>query len=124
MNYATESIYLFCIYFSLNNFNYPNKKLAIPSKLRTSSTELPQLSREKKTSWVLGAVHESPDLLLPGTFLIRKIEEKKKSLVISGNPVKNYLGNYFCCSEFYNARENMSNLEEGKCTSTFNVKPL
>ena len=25
--------YLFCINFSLNNLNYPNKKLAIPSKL-------------------------------------------------------------------------------------------
>ena len=24
-------INIFCIYFSLNNFNYPNKKLAIPS---------------------------------------------------------------------------------------------
>ena len=56
MNYATESeIYLFCIYFSLNNFNYPNKKLAIPSKLRNSSAEFPQHSREKKIAWVLGA---------------------------------------------------------------------
>ena len=49
-------IYLFCIYFSLNNFNYPNKKLAIPSKLRNSSAEFPQHSREKKKlAWVLGA---------------------------------------------------------------------
>ena len=52
-------IYLFCIYFSLNNFNYPNKKLAIPSKLRNSSAEFPRHSRktfaeEKKIAWVLG----------------------------------------------------------------------
>ena len=50
-------IHLFCIY----NFNYPNKKLAIPSKLRNSSAEFPRYSRktfaEKKTNlaWVLGA---------------------------------------------------------------------
>ena len=50
-------IYLFCIYFSLNNFNYTNKKLAIPSKLQNSSAEFPQHSREKKKklAWVLGA---------------------------------------------------------------------
>ena len=47
-------IYLFCIYFSLNNFNYPNKKLAIPSKLRNSSAEFPQHSCEKKTLFGFG----------------------------------------------------------------------
>ena len=29
----TCKIYLFCIYFSLNDFNYPHRKLAIPSEL-------------------------------------------------------------------------------------------
>ena len=32
-------IYLFCIYFSFNNFNYPNKKMAILSNQRNSSAK-------------------------------------------------------------------------------------
>ena len=40
-------IYLFCIYFCLNNFNYPNKKLSIPSKLRNSSAKV--LREKNKT---------------------------------------------------------------------------
>ena len=50
-------IYLFCIYFSVNNINYPNKKLAIPSKLRNSSAEFPRHSRKtfaKKKKSCLG----------------------------------------------------------------------
>ena len=47
-------IYLFCIYFSLDNFNYPNKKLAIPSKLRNSAT-FPRKKNKTKLSSVLGA---------------------------------------------------------------------
>ena len=55
-------IYLFCIYFSLNNFNYPKKRLAIPSKLRN----LPQNSRKtfakKKLAWVVGAVYRQKQI--------------------------------------------------------------
>ena len=47
-------IYLFCIYFSLNNFNYPNKKLTIPSKLRNSSAEFPQNFCGRKKQNLLG----------------------------------------------------------------------
>ena len=39
-------IYLFCIYFYLNNFNYPNKKLAIPSNQRNSSPKVLRNSRK------------------------------------------------------------------------------
>ena len=39
-------IYLFCIYFSFNNFNYPYKKLAIPSNWRNSSTTVLRNSRK------------------------------------------------------------------------------
>ena len=73
-------IYLFCIYFSLNNFNYPNKKLAIPSKsskfFRESFAEFPLkfCGRKTKLAWVLRSVylsHSAPwkqslcDLSLP-----------------------------------------------------------
>ena len=52
-------IYLFCIYFYLNNFNYPNKKLAIPWKLtkffHESFAEFPQkfCGRKTKLAWIL-----------------------------------------------------------------------
>ena len=73
MNYSTE-IYLFCIYFSLNNFNYPNKKMAIPSKLQNSSAELPQHSREKKT---LFGFEVSRGFLAPkAPYKLRMFDEK------------------------------------------------
>ena len=54
--FLIDGIYLFCIYFSLNDFNYPNKKLAIPSKLRNSSAEFSQHSfpRKKQNKTLFG----------------------------------------------------------------------
>ena len=52
---STESIiYLLCIYFSLNNFNYPNNKLAIPSKLTKYFRGNPAKLLRKKNKTCLG----------------------------------------------------------------------
>ena len=45
---------LFCIYFSFNNFNYPNKKMAIPSKLTKFYRGIPAKLLRKKNITCLG----------------------------------------------------------------------
>ena len=78
-------IYLFSIYFSLNNFNYPNKKLAIPSKLR-NSRDIPAklLRKKKKTCLGFGGclfqsmINRIPNILAQSAFTTYKSRSVKE----------------------------------------------